>query len=440
MDVTPAPVDEKTYRKTINAWAMYDWGNSAFVTTIMAAVFPPFYRSLVIDAGLSAADATSYWAYTTSFALFLVALLGPILGAIADYTGGKKYYIGFFAGLGILSTSLFVFLGDDTYVWGSILFTLGNIGFAGGNIFYESLLPHIARKEDIDQVSTRGYAMGYIGGGILLVINMLWVMHPDWFYMVDVGFALRACFFSVAAWWAVFAIPLFRRVPSPPAVRPRNAIGHPIGAGCRRLLHTARQLPHYRQLLIFLLAFWIYNDGIGTIIKMSTAYGDQIGLEMEHMIGALVLSQFIGIPCTFAFGWLARYIRAKSAILWGLGIYIVTSTGAYFMTHAVHFYILAGLIGMVQGGTQGLSRSLFASMVPQKQATEFFGFFSTSSKFAGIFGPLLFGLINNYTGGGRISILSLIAFFVVGGLILLWVDEEEGGRVAQAADAADADA
>ncbi len=436
MDVSPAQADEKTYRQTINAWAMYDWGNSAFATTVMAAVFPPFYRSLVTGADLGEAAATSYWAYTTSFALFLVALLGPILGAIADYTGGKKYYIGFFAALGITATALFVFLGDDTYIWGSILFTLGNIGFAGGNIFYESLLPHIARQKDINQVSTRGYAMGYVGGGILLVINMLWIMYPDVFYMPGVGFALRASFFSVAVWWAVFAIPLFRRVPSPPAARPQHSGDHPIGAGFRRLYHTARQLPRYRQLLVFLFAFWIYNDGIGTIIKMSTAYGDQIGLQIDHMIAALVLSQFVGIPCTFAFGWLARYTGAKKAILLGLAVYIVTSTGAYFMTNTLHFFILAGLIGVIQGGTQGLSRSLFASMVPQKQATEFFGFFSTSSKFAGIFGPLLFGLVNDYTGGGRISILSLIAFFAVGGLVLLWVDEEEGARLARQEDAA----
>ena len=207
MTASPAASDDRTYRKTINAWAMYDWGNSAFSTTIMAAIFPPFYRSLVTGSGLSETAATSYWAYTASMALFIVALLGPALGAIADYTGGRKYYIGFFAGLGVIGTGLFAFLGDDTYVWASVLFIIGNVGFAGGNIFYESLLPHIARQEDIDQVSTRGYALGYVGGGILLVVNLLWVMHPEWFWMPGVGFALRASFFSVAVWWAIFAIP-----------------------------------------------------------------------------------------------------------------------------------------------------------------------------------------------------------------------------------------
>ena len=434
MTASPAASDDRTYRKTINAWAMYDWGNSAFSTTIMAAIFPPFYRSLVTGSGLSETAATSYWAYTASMALFIVALLGPALGAIADYTGGRKYYIGFFAGLGVIGTGLFAFLGDDTYVWASVLFIIGNVGFAGGNIFYESLLPHIARQEDIDQVSTRGYALGYVGGGILLVVNLLWVMHPEWFWMPGVGFALRASFFSVAVWWAIFAIPLFRRVPEPPHVASDHA--NPIRAGFRRLHQTARRIPRYRQLLIFLLAFWIYNDGIGTIIKMSTAYGHQIGLDLNDMIGALVLSQFVGIPCAFGFGWLSRYSGAKPLIFLGLGAYVLISTGAYFMTTALHFYILAGLVGMVQGGTQGLSRSLFAAMVPKSQATEFFGFFSTSSKFAGIFGPLLFGLVNDFSGGGRISILSLLVFFVGGGLVLLKVDVREGMRIARQEDAA----
>jgi UMF1 family MFS transporter len=191
-------VKDKTYKKIINAWCMYDWANSAFATTIMAALFPPFYRSMVTTAGVGEANATAYWAYTTSIALLLVALLAPVLGAISDYTGNKKRYIAFFAVLGIVGTGLFVFLGDDTYILGSILFIVGNVGFAGANVFYESLLPHIAKQDDIDQISTRGYALGYVGGGILLVINVLWYMKPAWFFIPDVGFALRASFFSVA--------------------------------------------------------------------------------------------------------------------------------------------------------------------------------------------------------------------------------------------------
>jgi len=422
---------DRSYRKIINAWSMYDWANSAFATTIMAAMFPPFYRAMVTAAGLGEANATAYWAYTTSIALLLVALLAPVLGAISDHTGGKKWYIAFFAALGVVGTGLFVFLGDETYVLGSILFIVGNVGFAGGNVFYESLLPHIAKKGDIDQVSTRGYALGYVGGGILLIVNVLWFMKPEWFFMPNVGFALRASFFSVAVWWALFSIPLFRGVPEPPAARAGQDGANVLRAGFGRLAHTFRQITRYKQLLLFLVAFWIYNDGIGTIMKMATAYGDEIGIGLTDMTIALVITQFVGIPFSFGFGWLARRLGTKRSILLSLGVYTLVSVAGYFMQTATHFYILAFVVGMVQGGSQALSRSLYGAMVPKNQSAEFFGFFSTSSKFAGIFGPLLFGVVSQVMGGSRLSIVSLIVFFIVGGLLLTRVDEQEGIRVAQ---------
>jgi UMF1 family MFS transporter len=426
----------KAYRKVVNSWAMYDWANSAFATTIMAAMFPPFYRSLVVATGLSEADATAYWAYTTSLALFLIALLAPVLGAISDHTGGKKLYIAFFVGLGVVATALFVFLGEDTYVPGSILFILGNMGFAGANIFYESLLPHIAKRDDIDQISTRGYALGYVGGGILLVINVLWYMKPAWFFMPGAGFALRVSFFSVAVWWALFSIPLFRDVPEPPVVRITPEGINVVRAGFERLGRTFYQVTRYKQLLLFLVAFWIYNDGIGTIIKMATAYGDEIGIGLTDMIIALVITQFVGIPFSFGFGWLARRVGTKRSILIGLGIYTLISIAGYFISTATHFYILAFMVGTVQGGTQALSRSLYGAMIPKSQSAEFFGFFSTSSKFAGIFGPLLFGVVSQIAGGSRLSIVALIVFFIVGGFLLSRVDEKEGIRVAREEDAA----
>ncbi|MFP6592477.1 MAG: MFS transporter [Candidatus Latescibacterota bacterium] len=429
-------LDDRAYRKVVNAWAMYDWGNSAFATTIMAAVFPVFYRELALAAGASANDATAYWAYTTAVALLIVALLGPVLGAVADHTGGKKYYLGFFAGLGIVGTALFTFLGDGTYVRASVFFIIGNVGFAGANIFYESLLPHVAREEDIDRVSTRGYAMGYVGGGILLVVHALWLTHPEWFFMPGSGFAVRAVFLSVAVWWAVFSIPLFRRVSEPAVMLGRGEAVSPVRAGFGRLGHTLRQLLQYRQLLLFLGAFWLYNDGIGTIIKMAAVYGSEIGLDAGDMIGALIITQFIGIPCTFAFGRLAGRMGTKRPIFLGLAVYTLISITGYFMQTATHFYMLAIAVGLVQGGTQALSRSLFASMVPKSQASEFFGFFSTSSKFAGILGPVIFALVNQLTGSSRLSIVAIVVFFVGGSLLLLLVDEEEGMRVAREEDEA----
>ena len=430
-----AITQSRAYRKIINSWCMYDWANSAFATTIMAAMFPPFYRSLAINAGLSEGNATAAWAYTTSLSLLLVAILAPVLGAISDHTGGKKWYIGAFVTLGVVATGLFAILGDENYILASILFMLADVGFAGANIFYESLLPHIAGKGDIDRVSTRGYALGYVGGGILLIFNVLWFMQPDLFFMPSTGFALRAAFFSVAVWWAIFSIPLFRNVPEPAVVRVPGESESPLRAGFGRLTRTFGQVRRYKQVLIFLVAFWIYNDGIGTIMKMATAYGDEIGIALTDMTIALIITQFVGIPFSFGFGWLARRLGTKRSILLALAVYVLISIAGFYMQTALHFYILAFAVGMVQGGSQALSRSLYGSMVPKSQSAEFFGFYSTSSKFAGIIGPLIFGIVSQITGASRLSILSVIAFFIIGGLILTRVDENEGRRVAIQEDA-----
>jgi MFS transporter, UMF1 family len=428
--------DSRAYRKIINSWCMYDWANSAFATTIMAAMFPPFYRSLAIAAGLSEPDATAAWAYTTAIGLLLAAVMAPILGAVSDHTGGKKRYIAFFVALGVVATAFFVVLGDDSYLLASLLFILGDIGFAGAEVFYESLLPHIAKKGDIDRVSTRGYALGYVGGGLLLVLNVLWFMYPELFFMANSGIALRVAFFSVAVWWAVFSIPLFRNVPEPPVVRTTYESSGAVRAGFQRLSHTFGQIRQYRQLLIFLVAFWIYNDGIGTIIKMATAYGDEIGIGLTDMTIALIITQFVGIPFAFGFGWLASRLGTKPCILLALGVYVLISIAGYFMQTALHFYILAFAVGTVQGGSQALSRSLYGTMVPKSQSAEFFGFFATSSKFAGIVGPLLFGVVGQLAGGSRLAILSVIGFFIVGGLLLLFVDVDEGRRIALEEDVA----
>jgi len=335
----------------------------------------------------------------------------------------------------VFCTAAFVYIGSDTWLLASLLFIGGNVGFAGANIFYESLLPHIATKGDIDQVSTRGYALGYVGGGILLTLNVLWILKPAWFGMPDTGFALRASFFSVALWWTLFPIPLFRRVSEPRALKEKRPGLNPVKQGFSQLASTFRQIRRYKQLLIFLIAFWIYNDGIGTIIKMATAYGSEIGIGMTHLITALIITQFVGIPFTFLFGSLARWFGAKRSIYLALAVYTGICIAGYFMTSAIHFYILAFLVGMVQGGGQALSRSLYGSMVPKHMAAEFFGFYSTSSKFAGIAGPLLFAVLSHLTGQSRLSIIALIIFFVVGAVLLMRVDVKEGVRAAREAEA-----
>ncbi|HUV13229.1 MAG TPA: MFS transporter, partial [Acidobacteriota bacterium] len=274
-------------------------------------------------------------------------------------------------------------------------------------------------------------ALGYLGGGILLVINMLWYSYPEVFFLPSQAAAVKLSFLSVAVWWGLFSIPLLRRVPEPPVSQPLTPRSNPVKAGLRSLLKTFRNIMKYRQLLLFLIAFWLYSDGIGTIMKMAVAYGDEIGIDVSDLVLALIITQFVGIPCSFAFGRLAGRIGTRPSILVGLAVYASISVGAFFMTTAVHFYILALMVGLVQGGTQALSRSLYASMVPKSQSAEFFGFFSASSKFAGILGPLLFGLVSQGTGNSRLSILSIVVFFVFGAVLLSLVDVEEGRRRAQ---------
>ncbi len=412
------------------AWCLYDWANSAFVTTVTAALFPPFFRSLATAAGLSASRATAYWGYTSSAALLLIALVAPLLGATADHTGGRKRYMAAFAGLGIVFTASFFLIGEGAWQLASALYVVAAFGFAGANVFYDSFLPHVAAPPDVDRVSATGFALGYLGGGVLLILNVLWVSRPGLFGMPGTGFAVRASFVSVAVWWALFSIPFFRFVPEPGVARRAGSHLPALLEGLSRLVGTVRQVKRYRQLSLFLVAFWIYTDGVGTIIRMATAYGSEIGIGMTDMVIALIVTQIVGIPCTMIFARLARLIGAKRSILLTLGVYTVVALSAYHMKTAAHFYALAFSVATVQGGCQALSRSLFARMVPKGSTSEFFGFYSTSSKFAGVFGPLVFGLLTHATGQSRLGIVSVVAFFLVGAAVLSRVNVEEAEMAA----------
>jgi len=428
---SPSDASERDYRRIINAWAMYDWANSAFAVVILTAVFPVYYRALAAYAGRAPEEATAYWAYTTSLSLIVVALIGPVLGAMADIVGGKKRFLWVALILGVVGSTSLALLGKDSFLLASLLFAIANFGFAGGNIFYEALLPHIARPSDLDRVSARGYAFGYLGGGLLLMINALWLIRPHWFWMADREFALRACFVSVALWWFVFALPLFRKVTEPGTRERRSSLPHVVKSGFLRLAATLRQIRRFRQLALFLAAFWIYNDGISTIIKLAAAYGDEIGIDHNDMLIALVVTQLIGFPSSIGFGRIAYHIGAKRSILAGLAVYTLISIAGFFIRSTAHFYVLAIVVGLVQGGTQALSRSLFASMVPKARSSEFFGFFSTGEKFAVIIGPAMFGVIGQLSGSSRWGIVSVVILFVTGGLILAQVDESEGRHVAE---------
>ena len=376
------------HRPELRAWALYDWANSAFMTTIVAGVFP-IYFNRVAAAGLAPAQATLRFAVATTIGLSVTALISPILGAVADVAGIKKKMLGAFMGLGILATACMFFIGQGDWELAAVLFVLGNIGASGSFVFYDSLLPHVARADEIDRVSTAGYALGYLGGGALLAINLAWILQPTLFGLEGTDVATRLAFVSVAVWWLGFSIPLFRKVAEPPRLLESDeGPDRPaIKTAFVRLGETLRELRSYRQAFMMMLAFLVYNDGIGTIIRMATTYGAEIGLPENSLITALLLVQFIGIPFTFVFGQLAGWVGTKRAVFVALFVYMGVSVLGYFMTSALHFYVLAIMVGMVQGGSQALSRSLFASMIPLHKSSEFFGFFSVFEKFAGIAGP-----------------------------------------------------
>jgi UMF1 family MFS transporter len=428
------------HRPELRAWAMYDWANSAFWATIIL-IFPIHFIT-VASVGDPVPVATTRLATATTIAMSIIAVISPVLGAIADFAGIKKKLLGAFLALGVAATAVMYFIGPGAWPLAAVLFILGNIGVSGSQAFYDSLLPHVAREDEVDRVSSAGYALGYLGSGMLMAVNLLMIQKPHLFGLPDAEAAMRFSFVSVAVWWLVFSIPLFRTVPEPPRQleADESARQNPLVVGFTRLVETLRELRRYRQAFLLLLAFLVYNDGINTIIRMASAYGTELGLSRGALIGSLLIVQFVGIPFAFLFGILAARIGAKRGILLALGVYVAISIAAYYMKTALHYFLLCMAVGMVMGGAQALSRSLFSTMIPRHKSSEFFGFFGVFDKFAGIFGPALFGAVIAATGSGRKAIVTLVVFFVLGAAILLFVDVEEGQRVAREAEAALTDA
>ena len=416
-------------RRDVRAWAMYDWANSAFTTTIITAIYPVYFTS-VVGADLPAGEATHLLARTTTIALAISALLAPCLGVVADYAAIKKRLLGVFTALGCAAAGLLAIVHRGDWMLASVLFGVGNVGFALSLTLYDSLLPHIARRDEVDRISSAGYAIGYLGGGLLLALNVAWILAPGAFGLRDAGQASRLAFLSVAVWWAVFSLPLFRRVAEPRRGRNRQAQSatHLIGSAFTGLFRTLRDLRRFKHAFLLLIAFVIYSDGIGTIIRMATSYGTELGLNQGSLITAILLVQFAGIPFSFLFGVLAGWIGAKPSIFITLGVYMLITVLGYFMKTERDFYILALMVAVVQGGSQALSRSLFASMIPPDRSSEFFGFFSIFEKFGAIAGPATFEIASRATGSSRAAILTVMVFFVAGAIVLSFVDVKEGQR------------
>ncbi len=422
---------------------MYDWANSAFVTTIMTAVFPIYYISVAAK-DLEKNSAELWYTTSTTVGLILIAILSPILGAVADFLPIKKRLIGVFLAMGLAATCSMYLIGYNDLLLASVLFIVANIAVNGSFVFYDAMLPHIASNDEMDRVSSAGYALGYVGGGVLLAAQLVWIDPsmvglPAWRSATpEQGtWPTRVAFVSVAVWWLVFSIPLFRRVPEP-AIRLRSEARQfttLVRASFSQLGQTLRDLRGFKDAFLMLLAFLIYNDGIGTIYRLATMYGESLNLDRSVLIGAIMITQFVGVPFAFLFGSVAGRIGPKPAIFLTLVAYTCISISGYYMTTSTHFLLLALSVGMVQGGAQALSRSLFASMIPSHKSGQFFGFFAVMEKFAGIMGPAVWAIMRAMGTTSRAPILSVIAFFAVGGLLLVFVNVQRGRQTARAAEA-----
>jgi UMF1 family MFS transporter len=401
-------------------WALYDWANSAFATTVMAAFVPIFNKDFWSD---GAADTVSTFrlSVASSTAAIIVAVLAPMLGAIADRGGAKKRFLAFFAGLGVLATSGLSLAGHGQWALALTLYVIAWIGFAGANIFYDALIVNVAERDKLDVVSALGFSLGYVGGGLLLAVNVVMVRNPALFGLADAGQAVRVSFLLVGVWWALFSLPLLFKVPEAP---PPNRTGGAVAAvreGFAQLVATFREIRRLRMVWMFLLAYWLYIDGVDTVIQMAVDYGRALKLDTGSLITALLITQFVGFPAALIFGKLGERFGAKRGIFVGLVVYVGACVGGYRMQHASEFYLLAVVIGLVQGGVQALSRSYYARLIPPDKSAEFFGFYNMLGKFAAILGPAIMGSVALWTGNPRFGILAIIPLFIFGGLLLLRV-------------------
>lgn len=425
------------HRRELRAWAFYEWATTGVYAVIITAVFPVYFETVAAD-GLSAAVANQRYAVATTVAIVTVAAVAPFLGAYTDQVPRKKRFLAAFLLIGVTGTAGLVWVGTGDWLLALGLFLLVNVGLNGTQVFYDALLPHVARPAEVDRVSTGAFALGYLGAGLVLTLSLVIIQAPGFFGLPEGTAGPRVAFALVAVYWTGFAIPLFRRVSEPPPrLDPRDRVGDaPLTAALRRLAATARELRRYQHAFLLLIAYLVYGDGIGTIIRLAGTYASGLGIEQGSIIGAIIAVQFIGVPFAFLFGILAGRIGTKQAIFMGLGVYVVVTVFGYYMETAWQFWVLALMVGTVQGGTQALSRSLFASMIPAHKSGELFGLYGVMDRFAGMLGPALFAAVIAVTGAARDGILSVIVFFVVGAGLLLLVDERAGRATAREEEAA----
>lgn len=416
--------------RKVFSWALYDWANSAYATTVMAGFFPVFLKQYwAADAEVT--TRTFHLGVANSAASLVIVVLAPVLGAIADRSGAKKKFLLYFAVMGIAMTGALSLLARGDWLAALLLYGLATAGFSGSIIFYDALIVDVAGKEQMDVVSALGYALGYLGGGLLFALSVAMTLWPQSFGLADAQQAVRLSFLCVALWWAGFSIPLLLFVKE--AALPRPVSGWAaVGAGFTQLRATFREIRKLRVVLLFLVAYWLYIDGVDTIVRMAVDYGMALGFDSNSLIVALLITQFVGFPAAILFGRLGQRLGTKRGIFIAIGVYGCVTVGGFFMDSEAEFYALAVAIGLVQGGIQSLSRSLYARIIPRDKAGEFFGFYNMLGKFAAVIGPALMGLVSLITGSPRASILAILPLFVAGAVILVFVNEGEGRRMAQA--------
>ena len=418
----------KENKQAVWSWAFYDWANSAYSTTVMAGFFPLFFKEYWADPN-NPTHSTFYLGMANSIASIVVAALAPLLGSVADQGSAKKKFLILFAFLGVIMTGGLWMVAQGNWQMAVFFYVLATIGFASGNVFYDALLPGLASEERVDVVSSLGFGLGYLGGGLLFLVNVFMYLKPEIFGIPDGATAIKLSFLSVAVWWAVFTIPLILFVPEPKnydTVDFKNA----VRMGWVQLVQTFKEIRNMKVVGTFLLAYWFYIDGVDTIIRMAVDYGMSLNFPGESLIIALLIVQFVAFPAALIYGWLASKIGTKTAIMVGIIAYSFITLLGYFMTEAWHFYVLAILIGLFMGGIQALSRSLYTRIIPPDKSAEFFGFYNMLGKFAAIIGPALMGTIALVTGSARLSILSILLLFILGAFFLNKVDIEEGKRLA----------
>ena len=403
--------------RPVFAWALYDWANSAFATTVMAGFFPVFFQKFW-STGVTPTETTIRLGYGSAIAGAVIAILAPVLGAIADRGGTRKKFMFVWTLLGVVATAALYFTAKGEWFAALTLFVLATIGFNGGIVFNDALLLDVAKPGELDRVSAFGYSLGYLGGGLLFLVNMLMVQSPATFGLADSSQAVQVSFLTVAVWWLVFTIPVMRGVRET-AQGTKLDLLPSISIGFRELRNTISHVKQYRTLVMFLIAYWFYIDGVNTIIKMAVNYGTALGLDTGKLLLALLVTQLVGFPAALLFGWLGDRIGPKRGILIGLAVYAAITVYAYYLDTEREFFALAVTVGLVQGGVQSLSRSLFGRLVPEGKNAEFFGFYNMMGKFATVLGPLLIAIVAGITHNERASIISLVLLFVIGG-VLLW--------------------